>query len=404
MTLLCCGDLTFLNALHQPKLKGIPHAWQQPTLDKLRNLYEKICTFENLLQAYRNAAKNKRYRDEVLIFSQNLETNLFELLEELKNRTYRVGKYREFYVNYPKRRLVMALAFPDRIVQWAIYQQINPFIDKRFIEHSYGCRNGKGTLAAVEQLFCWIQLISRKPDAADWRVVKLDVSKFFYRIDHVTALDVYGEYIDDEWFDWLIGTIICDENVPFGLPPGRRADDCPRSERLFDVGLPIGNLTSQETANVYLDRLDKFCKHTLRIKHYIRYMDDTILIVKAGDVQRVRDAIEAYLATTLKLTLNGKTGVYRVDQPLEFVGSIITPHGVRLRKQTIRHAKRAMKHIEEMYAVGAVDLDSALETIRSYIGLTQHKSGCNLRRWIEENIVLRRGNAGRERAHEQRAE
>ena len=107
-------------------------------MKKLKNLYSKICTFENLLQAYRNAVKNKRYREEVLIFSQNLEANLLALLDELKNRTYRVGKYREFYVNYPKRRLVMALAFPDRIVQWAIYQQINPFIDKRFITHSYG--------------------------------------------------------------------------------------------------------------------------------------------------------------------------------------------------------------------------------------------------------------------------
>lgn len=119
------------------------------------------------MQAYRNAVKNKRYREEVLIFSQNLEANLLALLDELKNRTYRVGKYREFYVNYPKRRLVMALAFPDRIVQWAIYQQINPFIDKRFITHSYGCRNGKGSLAAVQQLHSWIQAVSRKPDAGD---------------------------------------------------------------------------------------------------------------------------------------------------------------------------------------------------------------------------------------------
>lgn len=369
-------------------------------MKKLKNLYSKICTFENLLQAYRNAVKNKRYREEVLIFSQNLEANLLALLDELKNRTYRVGKYREFYVNYPKRRLVMALAFPDRIVQWAIYQQINPFIDKRFITHSYGCRNGKGSLAAVQQLHSWIQAVSRKPDAGDWRIVKLDISKYFYRIDHPTALNVYKEYIEDEWFDWLIRTIICDDNVPFGLPPGRSADECPRSERLYDVGLPIGNLTSQETANAYLDRLDKFCKHRLGIKYYIRYVDDVDLIIKAEDVEAVKDAIEDFLWTALKLSLNNKTCVCRIDQPVEFVGCIITPHGIRLRKRTVRHAKRAMKHIEEMYAIGAIELDSALDIIRSYIGMSQHKNGYNLRRWIEENIVLQRDSTRREQAYE----
>jgi hypothetical protein len=116
----------------------------------------------------------------------------------------------------------------------------------------------------------------------------------------------------------------------------------------------------------------------LGIKYYIRYVDDVDLIIKAEDVEAVKDAIEDFLWTALKLILNNKTCVCRIDQPVEFVGCIITPHGIRLRKRTVRHAKRAMKHIEEMYAIGAIDLDSALDTIRSYIGMSQHKKGASL--------------------------
>jgi retron-type reverse transcriptase len=293
----------------------------------------------------------------------------------------------------------MALEFADRIVQWAVYQQINPFIDARFIEHSYGCRNGKGTLAAAQQLLAWIQLISRKPDAGEWRIVKIDVSKFFYRVDHETALEIYRDFIDDEWFDWLIGSIINDEQMPFGLPRGRSADDCPREARLYDVGIPIGNLTSQETANIYLDRLDQFCKHALRLRYYIRYMDDVVILVRGSDeAERCHAEIEVFLRERLKLDMNRKTATYRINDQIEFVGAIITPYGMRLRKKTVRHAKRSMKHVAEMYAIGTIDLDTALATIRCYIGLTRHKNGHSLCRWIEDNIVLRRNDAARIRA------
>ncbi len=366
---------------------------------KLTGLMEKICSFENLIAAYRSAAEGKRYRNDVLIFAQNLEENLYAIRDELLSRTYRVGKYREFYVNYPKRRLVMALEFADRVVQWAIFRQINPFIDKRFIAHSFGCRLNKGTLLAAEQLLSWVQLVSRKPDASEWRMVKIDVSKYFYRVDHATALEIYKDFIDDEWFDWLIGTIIDDDQMPFGLPRGMSADDCPKEERLFNVGMPIGNLTSQETANVYLDRLDQYCKHVLKIRYYIRYMDDIVILVKG--VKAAEDSkrrIESFMVQSLKLDMNRKTAIYRITDQIEYVGAIITPHGMRLRKQTVRHAKRSMLHVAEMYAIGAIDLSSALETIRRYQGMTKHKNGYNLRRWIEDNIVLKRDSAARERA------
>ena len=121
-------------------------------MEKLWNLQDRICSFENLLAAYREAARDKRYRDEVIAFTFNLEDNLFKIRDELLSRTYVAGPYREFYVHYPKARLVMALGFRDRVVQWAIYRQLNPYMDKRFIQHSYGRRKEKGTLDAAECL------------------------------------------------------------------------------------------------------------------------------------------------------------------------------------------------------------------------------------------------------------
>ena len=145
-------------------------------MERLHNLKESICSFENLYAAYQEAAKGKRYRDEVIEFRQNLEENLIQLQKELEGWYYKVGPYREFYVRYPKPRLVMALKFRDRIVQWAVYRQIDPYADKRFIQHSYGCRKDKGTLAAAECLLNWIRLIDRKPDADDYVLVKGDIS------------------------------------------------------------------------------------------------------------------------------------------------------------------------------------------------------------------------------------
>ena len=360
-------------------------------MEKLHNLKDRICSFENLLAAYREAAKDKRYRNEVITFGFCLEENLLDIQRELQEQRYTVGNYREFYVHYPKPRLVMALGFRDRIVQWAIYRQLNPWVDKQFIQHSYGCRKDKGTLAAAKCLLNWVQLISRKPDAQDWVIIKGDVSKYFYRVDHEIVMHLYASICDEDWFLWLIGTIINNPDLPFGLPEGVAIDDCPREARLYDVGMPIGNLTSQETANIYLDRLDQYVKHILRQHYYLRYMDDFIIICRKEQAQSILDAVSTFLREDLHLSISPKSKILPVRQPVEFVGYMVSPHGLRLRKKTTKHIKHALKYIAQLYAMGLIDLDSALFTVNSYMGMTEHCSAYNLRRWIEENIVLVRG-------------
>lgn len=360
-------------------------------MEGLHNLKDRICSFENLMGAYRDAAKGKRYRNEVLSFTLDLGENLKSIREDLLNMTYTVGKYREFYVRYPKPRLVMALGFRDRVVQWAIYRQINPFLDKRYINHSYGCRKDKGTLAAAQALFNWQQLISRKPDADDWYLIKGDISKYFYRVDHKEVLNTYDEISDDLWFRWLMGTIINNPDVPFGLPVGMRPDDCPRCDRLFEVGMPIGNLTSQETANLFLNRLDQYCKHILKLHYYARYMDDFCIFVKGKEnAKEVFSAIEQFLRERLLLDISPKSRIQKATAPVEFVGYRITPYGIRMRKKTTNHIKRSLRFIAAAYAAGSISFEKAMESVICYFGMCKHCSGHNLARWIEENFVLQR--------------
>lgn len=361
-------------------------------LEKLQHLKARVCSFENLYAAYQEAAKEKHYREDVLLFTFNLEDNLLDLQRDLENETYVVGPYREFYVRYPKPRLIMALGFRDRVVQWAIYRQLNPYADKRFIQHSYGCRKGKGTLPAAQCLLKWVQLASRKPDAKDWVIIKCDVSKYFYRVDHDVALDIYREYTEDEWFLRLMHTILNNPDVPFGLPPGASADNCPKEMRLYDVGMPIGNLTSQETANIYLNTLDQYCKHVLKLHLYVRYMDDFCIVIKGREeAEAILALIDAFLREALHLDLSPKSQIIPVTQGCEFVGYRVSPHGLRLRKKTIDHMKSSLLHIAELYALDIITLESAMQSVQSYLGMTVHCKAHTVRRWIEDHIVFVRG-------------
>lgn len=360
-------------------------------MERLRNLKERICSYENIMGAYRDAAKGKRYRGQVLEFSFHLGENLLSIQRDLENMTYQVGPYREFYVRYPRPRLVMALGFRDRVVQWAIYRQINPFLDKWYIAHSYGCRVDKGTLAAAQCLYNWQQKISRKPDAEDWYIIKLDIRKYFYRVDHREVLKSYEQVANDQWFLWLIGTIINNPDVPFGLPIGAAPDMCPRNQRLYDVGMPIGNLTSQETANLFLNQLDDYVKHVLRIHYYVRYMDDFCVIVKGKEnAWRAYREIEIFLHDVLRLELSPKSRVQKATEPVEFVGFLITPYGIRIRKKTTAHIKRSLRMVMELFASGKMEYDRAMESAISYLGMCKNVDGHNMARWIHENFILQR--------------
>ena len=361
-------------------------------MKKIHDLMEKVTDYQTLYQAYLYSRMNKRYKEEVLIFSANLERELFKLQRELRDGTYRVGPYREFYVRIPKKRLIMALRFRDRIVQWAIYLVFNPYLERRFIHDSYGCRVGKGALAAANRLQYWMRQVNRKPIHAGrrWYYLKLDISKYFYRVDHEIIMKMFSWMTDDAEFLTLMSRIISG-NAPFGLPPGATISDCPPAMRLYDVGMPIGNLSSQMVANMYLDYLDQFCKHTLKIHYYIRYMDDVVILHNdLREIHRIRDEIGSFVQSNLRLQLNDKTAIRPIVHGIEFVGWRIYATHRKLRKCSIKHMKRSLKRVARLYADGEVDIDYCLSVLNSYFGILSHSDDYAMRKWIADNTVLQR--------------
>ena len=353
-------------------------------------LLDRIYSWDNLLNAYHEAAKEKWYRPDVAAFAANLEENLIDIQNALIWQTYEVGRYREFYVTEPKKRLVMALGFRDRVVQWAIYLQVNQELDNGMIYHSYGCRVGKGTTRAADKVQDWCTLVDRKPE--DWHYLKLDISKYFYRVDHAVLLRIMREkYPGEDGFLWLMQTVICCDHTPFGLPPGKSADEVPPSERLFEVGMPIGNLTSQLLANVCLNELDQYIKHELRAHYYVRYMDDMVLLHPDAKVlNEWRKQIEDYLNNVLHLDLNSKTTIGLVRCGVTFVGCRIYPGYRKPTAQTVKKMKARMRYIAGEYANGLIDFDSVNATMQSYFGMLGHTASDGLQKWITENIVFKR--------------
>lgn len=354
-----------------------------PGMMILDDIYDKICDYEELYQSHIEARKGKRYRDDILVFTDRLEENLIELQNELIWQSYEVGAYRPFYVREPKLRLVMALQYRDRVVQWAIYKQLYPFYDKTFIEDSYACRRGKGTHKAADRLQYWLRQVSRKP--GDWYYLKLDISKYFYRVDHLVLLDILRRRIKDQRLMELLSRIINSEDTRFGLPAGFSPEECTEDMWLADVGMPIGNLTSQLFANIYLNELDQLCKHELRLHYYIRYMDDVIILSnRKRELAETKDIIENFLHDNLHLDLNQKTAIRPVWTGIDFVGFRIWATHKKLKKQTARRMIRNVKRLCEAVQNGKTSKEELLRVAASYNGILGHCNSYGLRNKLND--------------------
>ena len=350
-------------------------------MKSIKHVFEQVTDYDNLYKAYLNARLCKRYRYEVLRFSAHLEDNLHLIQEQLINGTYKLGRYREFYIYEPKQRLIMAQPFKDRVVQWAIYQVLHPLFVKGYISDSYACIQGRGTHSAVERLHYWLQQVDRREEK--YYYLKLDISKYFYRIDHEVLFSILQRRIKDKKMLDLLSIIVNSDETNFGLPPGKAPGEVRKSERVSNKGMPVGNLSSQMFANLYLNELDQYCKRELKIHFYVRYMDDVIILSDSkAQLNEWKREINNFLQTRLRLDLNNKTCIRPITLGIEFCGYKVWPTHIKLRKSTALKMKRRLKRLQGQYTRGEVTDKRAMQTVNSYMGILKHCDSYQLRRKI----------------------
>ncbi len=328
-------------------------------MKSFNNLYQKIYSFENLHLAYMKARKNKRYKNEVLQFGNNLEENLIILQNELIYETYRPSRYREFIIKEPKVRLILALPFKDRVIHQAIGNIIEPIFEPTLINDSYACRKGKGTLAGVKKMAYYLN--KDTTNSNNVFCLKMDVKKYFYSIDHAALKIFIRRKIRDKRTLKLLDIIIDSTDNP---------------------GIPVGNLTSQLFANIYLNELDHYIKEVLRIKHYVRYMDDMIILSKEKSILWMwLGAIKNFLQDELKLALNNKTSVFNVKRGIDFLGFRQFANKRILRKRVMIKNYKKFKKFSNGYGY-----DKISKSLASLHGLCKH---CNSRMVINNiNLIL----------------
>lgn len=367
---------------------------------------EDIADLDNLYDAFRNAQRGKRFRPDILDFAADPTEKLIEIQNELLWETYEPGPYFEHFLFIPKFRIIHSQTFNDRVVPWGVYQLINPFYDRAFIFDSYACRPGKGVDRARARLQYWQRQIKNMDPVkiggrpgqrpGEWALIKMDVSKFFYRIDHEVLIRILQERIVDDRVIRLMEKVVDRTNVPFGLPEGATPEDCELCDWLYDRGLAIGNLFSQMFANIYMDKLDQYVKHELHIHMYERYADDMIAIVPSkSEAWTDLKCISDFLNNELHLSLNKKTMIQPATRPVEFCGAIVSPSCIRVRKSSRRHAVKELKAISQKYADGKIStrkMVSSVQSICSFLGRCDTE---NLLKKIDDTIVFQKNGGKR---------
>lgn len=338
---------------------------------KIKNIFDQIFSMENLYAALEDASAGRRYNRDVLYYNLNAWEMLNDIRQEVYSGTYSIERYFIFYVYEPKKRMIMSIRFRHRIVQWAIYRIVNPLLIKGYIKDSYGCIPERGSLRAMQRLRYWLIQVGRRGER--WFYLKLDISKYFYRISHRILKKILAKKIKDKRLLMVLGAIIDCEHTPFGLPPGKGPGEVPLEERLYDVGMPVGNLMSQMFANLYLDALDQFCKRVLKVHCYVRCMDDVIILSSSKEQLREwKDKIADFLNTELELQLNQKTCIRPISQGIEFVGYRVWTDKVVIRKSTTLHMKRVLRAKREAYRVKEITLKQASDPLIAYLGMLKH--------------------------------
>lgn len=338
---------------------------------KAKNLIEQVVDWDNLLEAHRLARRGKRWRAEVATFEARLWEELGALQMEMLWGTYRPGRYRSFVVYEPKRREILAAPYRDRVAQHAVCNICGPIWDRRMIFDNYACRPGKGAHLGADRLERWLRGMAASGDV--W-VLKMDLSKYFFSIRHDLAKSVVRGGIRCPATLRLLDTIIDSTADPQDVDP---------------VGIPVGNLTSQWIANLVGDRIDQWAKREMRLRRYIRYMDDMVVLVRTKeDALELRGQFEERLAG-MGFRFS-KVSVLPAARGVNFLGYRIWTHRRLLRKDSVRRMKRKMREMEWAYARGHIGSDYIRSRIASWVAHASHANSDTIRRRVIGSAVFKR--------------
>ena len=319
------------------------------------------------------------------MFERNIEEHIFKLHRELKNKTYRHGPYAGFWIRDPKMRHIHKALVRDRVLHHAIFRILNLIFEPIFIPTSYSCRIGKGSHKGMKKVAYMLRKESRN-NMRPCYALKCDIRKFFDSVDHDILFRMLEEKIKDKDTLWLLGEVI----ESFLL---ERTGDQPT---LFTrrKGLPIGNLTSQLFANIYMNKFDHFIKHQLKVKYYARYTDDFVVVSSDRNyLVGLLEPIQEYLAKYLALQLHPKkVSIRKYQQGIDFLGYVVLRHHISLRTKTRRRMFRKLKERVRAHKSGLISEEALLGSLRSYLGVLSHATADQLRRellnkfwfWVKE--------------------
>jgi len=333
------------------------------------NLFSKIIERDNIHLAYRKARKGKSWQDTVKHFENNLEENIQKIQQSLIEKTYTTSNYTERTIYEPKQRIIYKLPFnPDRIIQHAIMNVVEPIWDSLMIHDSYSCRKGKGIHAASKQTSEFIR--KNNPGYC----LKMDIRKFYPSISHDIMFNIVQQKIKCQ------DTLDLFEDIIYSIRGSKN--------------IPIGNYTSQWLGNLYMNEVDMFVKHNLHFKHYIRYCDDFIFLHKDKDhLHQIKSSVTEFITHNLDMSLS-KSDIFPISHGIDFVGYRHFPNYILVRKSTAKRVKQRLKTLPSKLFTNEITTDQYRSTLASTFGWLQWANSYNLRQSIGIDVMWEELNAG----------
>ena len=334
-------------------------------------MYEEICSIGNLVYAFQKAKKGKTKKRYVKRFKKDFRENILRLREELISKSYRPYPLKTFIIRDPKTRKISKSTFRDRIVHHALINVIKPLFEGSFIYDSHANEIGKGTLKAVERFDKFKGKVSRN-NTRECYVLKADIKHYFEEINHDILMDILKKNIKDEEVLWLIKLII--HNQARG--------------RQKIKGMPLGNLTSQFFAKVYLNELDQFIKHKLRAKYHIRYVDDFVILHNSKkQIEKWKEEISIFLEEKLGLELHpDKSQILRLEKGINFLGFRIFNYHKLLRKSNMEHFERKLNQMRIMFEEGVINREEIVEKLEGWLAYAKNGDTHKYRKYIIQNF------------------